>query len=122
MIQTKTYSKHNTAAIKALFEPKSVAVVGASRRKEAVGYAVLHNLIEGGYKGRIYPLNPKAETIKELRCYPSLSDIVDPVDIAILVIPSKDIPATLELCGKKQVKAAIVISAGFREVGPEEIG
>ena len=103
----------------AFFHPQSVAVIGASRDPEKLGYAVLANLKEGGYPGRLYPVNPKADEILGLKAYPSVLDIPDPVDLAVVVIPYRFVPAVLEQCGKKKVPAVVVISAGFREAGRE---
>lgn len=103
--------------LKALFEPKSIAVIGASRRKDAVGYAILHNLVQASFEGRIYPINPKADTIEGHKCFKSITEISDPIDLAVLIIPSKFIPKAMQECADKGVKAAIVITAGFREVG-----
>ena len=101
------------------FRPKSVAVIGASRDPEKLGYTVLANLKEGGYPGRLYPVNPKAGDILGLPAYPSVLDIPDPVDLAVVVIPYRFVPAVLEQCGQKGVPAVVVISAGFREAGRE---
>ena len=101
------------------FCPQSVAVVGASRDPEKLGYAVLANLDEGGYPGRLYPVNPKAKKILGLKAYPSVLDIPDPVDLAVVVIPYHFVPAVLEQCGQKGISAVVVISAGFREAGRE---
>ncbi|MCK4314842.1 MAG: CoA-binding protein, partial [Anaerolineae bacterium] len=101
------------------FCPQSVAVVGASRDPEKLGYAVLANLNEGGYPGRLYPVNPKAKKILGLKAYPSVLDIPDPVDLAVVVIPYHFVPAVLEQCGQKGISAVVVISAGFREAGRE---
>ena len=103
----------------AFFHPQSVAVIGASRDPEKLGYAVLANLKEGGYPGRLYPVNPKADEILGLKAYPSVLDIPDPVDLAVIVIPYRFVPAVLEQCGQKGVRAVVVISAGFREAGRE---
>jgi len=103
----------------AFFHPQSVAVIGASRDPEKLGYAVLANLKEGGYPGRLYPVNPKADEILGLKAYPSVLDIPDPVDLAVVVIPYRFVPAVLEQCGQKGVRAVVVISAGFREAGRE---
>jgi acetyl coenzyme A synthetase (ADP forming)-like protein len=111
--------KPEKQGLNALFEPKSVAVIGASRRPEAVGYAVLNNLLTGNFRGKIYPVNPKAEEILGLRCYAAIEDIPGNVDMAILMVHSTVTAAALESCAKKNIKSAIVISAGFREVGPE---
>lgn len=106
-------------SVKLLFEPKSVAVVGASTRKEAVGYAVLHNMIQGGFGGRIFPVNPKVSSLENLPCYPSLGAVPEPVDLAVLIIPAGTILETLRQCADKGVHAVIIISAGFREIGGE---
>ena len=101
------------------FHPKSVAVIGASRDPEKLGYAVLANLKEGGYQGHLYPINPRAGEILGLPAYPSVLDIPDPVDLAVVVIPYRFVPAVLEQCGQKGIPAVVVISAGFREAGRE---
>jgi acetyl coenzyme A synthetase (ADP forming)-like protein len=101
--------------------PQAVAVIGASRDKEKLGHGVLSNIIEHGYPGRVYPINPKADEILGLKCYPSVQDVPDPVDLAVIVIPNKYVAAALEECGQKGVKGAIIISAGFREAGLEGV-
>ncbi len=101
------------------FHPQSVAVIGASRDSEKLGYAVLANLKEGGYSGHLYPVNPKADEILGLKAYSSVLDIPDPVDLALIVIPYRFVPAVLEQCGQKGVPSVVVISAGFREAGRE---
>jgi len=105
--------------LKPLFEPKSIAVIGASRRKESVGYAILSNLVSGGFKGRIYPVNPKADQIDNIPCVASILDIKESPDLAVIVLPSNLVPQTIRECGEKKVKAAVIISAGFREIGAE---
>ncbi|MCS7284035.1 MAG: acetate--CoA ligase [Anaerolineae bacterium] len=101
------------------FRPSSVAVIGASRDPEKLGYAVLANLKNGGFPGDLYPVNPKADEILGLRAYPTVLDIPGPVDLAVIVIPYALVPAALEQCGQKGVPAVVVISAGFREAGRE---
>ena len=103
----------------AFFAPQSVAVIGASRDPEKLGYAVLANLKEGGYSGRLYPVNPRAGEILGLKAYPSVLDVHGPIDLAVVVIPYPLVPAALEQCGQKEVQAVVVISAGFREAGRE---
>ncbi|MCM8775703.1 MAG: acetate--CoA ligase [Candidatus Omnitrophica bacterium] len=105
--------------LKAMFEPRTVAVIGASRRKETVGYAILNNLIQAGFKGAIYPVNPKADSIDGVRCYASIQEVTVPIDLAVVIVPSASAVEVLESCGEKGVKAVIIISAGFREVGEE---
>jgi acetyltransferase len=101
------------------FDPQSVAVIGASRDSDKLGYAVLYNLKEGGYPGELYPVNPKADEILGLDVYPSVLDIPGPVDLAVIVIPYRFVPGALEECGQKGVPAVVVITAGFREAGRE---
>jgi acetyl coenzyme A synthetase (ADP forming)-like protein len=105
--------------LESFFNPQSVAVVGASRDPAKLGYAVLANLKEGGYTGRLYPINPKADEILGLKAYPSVLDVPDPVDLAVIVIPYPFVPAALEQCGQKGIPAVVVITAGFREAGRE---
>ncbi len=101
------------------FQPDSVAVIGASRDPEKLGFAVLNNLKEGGYEGRLYPINPKAEEILGLKAYESVLDISDPVGLAIIVVPSKIVPHVLRECGAKGISSVVIITAGFREAGRE---
>jgi len=101
------------------FAPRSVAVIGASRNPSSVGQSVLRNLLDAGFAGPIYPVNPSASTILGLPCYASVADIMDPVDLAIIVVPAPRVLDVIEECATVQVRAAIIISAGFRETGPE---
>ena len=102
-----------------LFAPESVAIIGASRRKGSIGRTIVENMLRYGYEGVIYPINPKAKSIAGIKCYPSVLDIDDRVDTAIIAVPACVVPSVLEDCGKKGVKCAVIISAGFREVGEE---
>jgi len=103
------------------FTPQGVAIIGASRDPNKLSYGIVRNLVdpERGYPGPIYPVNPKAEEVLGLRCYPDISAVPDPVELAILIIPAGLVPKAVEACGKRGIKAAVVISGGFREVGPE---
>jgi acetyltransferase len=98
-----------------------VALIGASRSPAKLSYGVLKNLLDPqtGYPGPVYPVNPQADEILGLRCYPEIGAVPDPVELAILLIPADLVPAAVEACGKRGVKAAVIISGGFREVGPE---
>jgi acetyl coenzyme A synthetase (ADP forming)-like protein len=109
----------NDEAIKAIFEPKSIAIVGASRDPEKTGYLILKNIIESGFRGKIFPINPNVEEILSLRTYASLEQISDAVDLAVVVVPSTVVPEILRQCGRKRVKSAVIISGGFREIGKE---
>ncbi|MEN8130819.1 MAG: bifunctional acetate--CoA ligase family protein/GNAT family N-acetyltransferase [Pseudomonadota bacterium] len=100
-----------------VFEPTSVAVIGASEREKSVGGQILHNLLASDFQGETYPVNPKHETVKGLKCYPSLTAIDHPVDLAIIAIPAKHIPGVMRECGEHGVSAAVVLSAGFSEIG-----
>ncbi|MFO7623803.1 MAG: CoA-binding protein, partial [Anaerolineales bacterium] len=107
--------------LKPFFEPSSVAVIGASSNTSKLGYAVLKNLHEGGYskRGKIYPINPGAEEILGYPAFPSVQEVPDPIDLAVIVIPYPHVPDALRTCGEKGIPAAIIISAGFREAGEE---
>lgn len=100
-----------------LFEPQSIAIIGATDTPDSVGKQVLHNVIDGDFSGALYPVNAKHETLAGHSCYPSVSAIDHPIDLAIIVIRSRSIPQVLRECGEHGVGAAIVLSAGFGEVG-----
>jgi acetyl coenzyme A synthetase (ADP forming)-like protein len=100
-------------------DPQAVAVIGASRKPGKLGYSVLENVIQHGYKGAIYPINPKAGEILGYPCYPSVQAVPGPIDLALILIPSQYTAATLVECGEKGIKGAIIMSAGFREQGHE---
>ncbi len=102
-----------------LFRPKAVAVVGASREPGKVGHTVLENLLSAGFRGAIYPVNPKAQEILGLKAYPSVSAIPGEVELAVIAIRAPLVPQVIEECGKKGVRAAVILSAGFRETGRE---
>ena len=106
--------------MKKIFHPASVAVIGASVKKEKIGGILIDNLLTAGYKGEIYPINPKYNQIKDLKCYQSVKEIKAPIDLAIIAIPAQNVPAVLIECAtaKKAVKNFIIISAGFSEAGP----
>jgi len=103
----------------ALFAPKSIAVIGASNRQGSVGRAVFTNILLNEYTGTVYPVNPKDRSISGVRSYPSIGDLPESVDVAVVVVPAAVVPAVTEECGKKGVKGLIIISAGFKEVGQD---
>jgi len=105
--------------LESFFKPKSVAVIGASNNTKKVGYAVLKNIIDFGFKGEIYPINLKEKEILGLKSYPSITDVENEVDLAVFVVPAEACISTAEACGAKGIKNIIVISAGFKEVGLE---
>lgn len=104
-------------AVDSFSNPKTVAVIGASNTPGKIGNAIVNNLIKSGYKGKIYPINPKEKKISELQCYPSLADVPGDIEMAIFCIPARKAMETAEECGKKGVKNLVVITAGFKEVG-----
>lgn len=99
--------------------PRAIAIVGASRSPEKVGYQVLHNLIQGGYKGRLYPVNPNASSILKLKAFPTISSIHRPIDLAIIVTPAPMVAPIIAECAENHIQHAIIISAGFAETGPK---
>jgi len=99
------------------FCPKSVAVIGAAREETKVGHTIVHNIFNSGYPGKFFLINPNANEIHGKKCYKSLLDVEENIDLAIIVIPNKFILQALEDCSKKQTKFAIIISAGFKETG-----
>ena len=99
------------------FNPAGVAVIGASADARKLSHGVLHNCFSHGYTGRVYPVNPRVQEILGLPCYPDISHVPDPVELAVLMTPAAQCPAVLAACGRRGIKAAIVISGGFAEVG-----
>jgi acyl-CoA synthetase (NDP forming) len=103
-----------------LFYPRSVAVVGASRTVGKPGYNIVWNLKQHGFQGKIYPVNPNAEKILDLKCYPRVTDIPDDVDLVIIAVPARIVPEIMRDCAEKKVKGVVIVSSGFSEEG--EIG
>ncbi len=102
-----------------LFRPKAVAVIGASSKQLHIGNRIIKNLLDFGYTGSIYPINPKANEIRGVRAYKSILDVPTDVDVVHMVIPAKFVPLAIDDCGKKAVKFVILNGGGFAEVGPE---
>src|SRR5690242_1921727 len=99
------------------FRPRNVALVGATEKSGAVGRSILDNLTETSFGGPVYPVNPKYETVRSLRCYPAVSAIGSGVDLAVIATPAQTVPGVIADCASAGVKAAVIISAGFRETG-----
>ncbi|MFZ5880733.1 MAG: acetate--CoA ligase family protein [Chloroflexota bacterium] len=108
-----------TDSLTPFFKPQGVVIVGASTSPEKLGYGVARNLVQGGYAGAIHFVSQKAGTLFGRPLYAQLSDVPDPVDLAILIVPTQSTPQTIEACGQRGIKAAIIMSSGFREVGAE---
>jgi acetyltransferase len=102
-----------------LFDPSSVAVIGASRQAGKTGHEILVSLLRGGFEGRIFPVNPKADEIEGLRCYPDVAAIGETPDLAVIAVPKTLVRGVVEACARTGTKAAIIITAGFRESGDE---
>lgn len=106
-------------ALKLFFQPRAVAVIGASRQRGTIGGELLHNLLSFGFNGPVYPVNPAATFIENVKAYPSLDAIPGPVELAVIVVPAEKVIGVATECARKGVKALVVISAGFSETGEE---
>ena len=111
-------SQAAAAAVAAVLEPRSVAVVGASRDRGTIGGEVFHNLLQYGFQGPVYPVNPAASVVQSVSSYRSVTAIPGPVDLAVVCVPAKAVIDVARQCVDKQVRALVVISAGFAEAGP----
>lgn len=103
------------------FSPKSVAIIGASRSPKKVGHVIFRNFIEGGFKGKVYPINPNTEDLFGHKCYSSVLKIKGRIDLAVIAIPAPTVPFALKQCGRKGIHAAIIVSGGFKEIGRKDI-
>jgi acetyltransferase len=103
----------------AIFSPKSVAVIGASNRVGTVGHDLFRNILLSGYCGTLYPVNPKAPSIAGVHAYTTVSEVPDEVDLALIMVPATAVAGVLEDCGQKGVRGAVIVTAGFKEVGAE---
>ncbi|GAB2576150.1 acetate--CoA ligase family protein [Kribbella endophytica] len=108
-------------AMTRIMKPRAVAVIGASNEDGKIGNSVMKNLVNGGYKGDIYPVNPKGGEVLGLKAFPSITDIPGDVDVAVFAVPAKFVGGALEQCGQKGVAGAILIPSGFAETGEQEL-
>jgi acetyltransferase len=106
-------------SLDAIFRPRSVAVVGASAKKGGIGREVFDKLLESDFNGPAYPVNPTANFVHSVKAYPSVTDLPEPVDLAVIVVPQRVVLSVVEECARKGVKGIVVISAGFKEIGGE---
>ena len=102
-----------------LFRPQSIALIGASGTPRSIGWQIAHNIISNGFNGRLYPVNPRLDNVHSIKCYPSILDIPDPVDLAIVAVRAEQVLDAARECATKGVGGMVVISAGFKEVGGE---
>lgn len=114
-----TASRPAPTGLDAIFRPRSVAVIGASRERGTIGAEIFHNLLEHGFDGPVYPVNAKAHVVQSVLAYASVTDIPGELDLAIIVVPAAHVLEVLEACGAKGARGAVVISAGFKETGAE---
>src|SRR5215212_6099004 len=116
------YSKEEILGVMTrMFQPRAIAVVGASESEGKIGNSVMKNLVNGGFEGEIYPINPKAETILGKKAYNDIDDLPDGVDLAVFVIPAKFVVDAIAKVGDKGIAAAVLIPSGFAETGEEEL-
>ena len=98
--------------IEYIFSPKTIAVVGATNRQGSVGLAVFRNLLDAGYQGVLHPVNPKAKSIQGVKAYPSLTEIPDDIDLAVIIVPAEGVASVIEEAAERHVKGCVVITAG----------
>jgi acetate---CoA ligase (ADP-forming) len=103
----------------ALFRPRSIAVIGASRRRGTIAAEVFHNLLAAGFPGPIYPVNPAARAVQSVRAFPSIADVPDQIDLAVVVVPTREVRAAVQGCADAGVRGLVVITAGFAELGTD---
>ena len=108
-----------TTNLDKIFNPKSVAIIGASDVEGSVGYAIVKNFAQMGFTGKVYFVNIRKPEILGTKTYPTVDQISEPIDLAMIATPAKTVPDVLEECGKAKVKGVIIVSAGFKETGPE---
>ena len=113
--------RYTPRSLQPIFSPKTVAVIGATEKAGSVGRTVIWNLISSPFGGTVYPVNPKRENILGIKAYPNIQNLPDKIDLAVIVTPAPTVPGIIEECVEAGVKGAIVISAGFKEVGPEGV-
>jgi acetyl coenzyme A synthetase (ADP forming)-like protein len=109
------------AAMRRIMNPRSIAVIGASAEEGKIGYSVVRNILDGGYEGKLYPINPRLPEIQGLKAYPSILDVPDEVDVAVFAIPAPAVAGVLDQVGEKGVAGAVLIPSGFAETGEVEL-
>lgn len=109
------------ASMNRIMKPKSIAVIGASNEEGKIGNSVMKNLINGGYQGTIFPINPKSDTVLDVPAFKAITDVPEDVDVAVFAVPAKFVAGALEQCGEKGVAGAILIPSGFAEIGEQEL-
>ena len=108
-----------SASLSAILRPRSIAVIGASRSASTIGYQILANLVQHGFNGPVYPINPKADSIHSIKAYRSIAEVGASIDLGVVVVPKQLVREVVTECGEAGVKGLVVISAGFKETGPD---
>ena len=106
-------------SVERLLRPRSIAVIGAGRRRGTIGHEIFRNLLEGDFAGPVYPVHPTAAHVASVRAYPTVIDVPDDVELAVIVVPAAHVLEVVEQCAEKRVRGLVVISAGFAETGPD---
>lgn len=104
-----------------IFYPKSIAIIGASSKKSTLSWELVNNIINFGFQGKIFPVNPKADFVHSIKAYKSLTKIPDPIDLVIIMVSRDSVLPVIDNCFKKNVNAVVVITAGFKEIGGEGV-
>src|SRR5512135_2291613 len=110
--------RYEQRSLDAILAPKSVAVIGATEKAGSVGRTILWNLISNPFGGTVYPINPSRPSVLGIRAYANIAALPEPVDLAVVVTPAPTVPGVIGECVQAGVKGAIIISAGFKEIGP----
>src|ERR671932_1143150 len=111
--------KYERQPLDAIFRPDTVAVIGATDKPGSVGHTVMRNLINNPFGGTVYPVNPNRSSVLGIKAYPNISEVPEPVDLAVIVTPAPTVPGVMRQCAGVGVEGAIIISAGFKEAGEE---
>ena len=111
----------NGTTLDKIFKPKSIAVIGASETIGTAGYRIFRNLIGSGYEGVVFPVNTKRESVQGVQAYPTINEVPKIVDLAIIVTPASVVCDIVEQCAVRGIKGILIISAGFKEIGPEGV-
>ena len=112
-------SRADVASLRPMLQPGSVAVIGAGRHRGSVGRELLHNIVDGGYAGRIYPVNPRAHSMEGLHCVASVADLPETPDLAVIAVPAAAVTKVAAECGRRGIRSLVVVTAGLGEAGPD---
>ena len=111
--------KEKKHALDYILYPESIAIIGASRDPMKWGHMILASIVNGGYEGKVIPINPREKEIDGLPCYPSVKEVPGSVDLAMVIVPARFVPSVIQDCVEKGVKGAVIITSGFGETGVE---